>query len=136
MAVHIRLTRVGATRRPAYRVVAIDSRRSRDGRALEILGSYDPLTDPITVRLDQERIAAWIANGARPSAAVQRLMRAATAETAPAEKPRRAARTTKAKAEPKEPAEPKAAAEPTPAEAASEAASDTEAETKTEAEAS
>ena len=56
VAVHIRLTRVGATRRPAYRVIAIDSRRSRDGRALEILGYYNPLTDPVTVKLDDERI--------------------------------------------------------------------------------
>lgn len=79
MAVHIRLTRVGATRRPSYRVIAIDSRRSRDGRALEILGFYDPLTDPITVKLDDERIANWMARGALPSAAVQRLMKVAVA---------------------------------------------------------
>jgi len=79
VAVHIRLTRVGATRRPSYRVIAIDSRRSRDGRALEILGFYDPLTDPITVKLDDERIANWMARGALPSAAVQRLMKVAVA---------------------------------------------------------
>ena len=84
MAVHIRLARVGATKRPAYRVIAIDSRRSRDGRALEILGFYDPLTDPITVKLDDERIANWMARGARPSAAVQRLMKVATAPPRPA----------------------------------------------------
>ena len=70
MAVHIRLTRVGATRRPAYRVIAIDSRRSRDGRALEILGYYNPLTDPITVKLDDERIQFWVSRGAKPSDAV------------------------------------------------------------------
>lgn len=81
MAVHIRLTRVGATRRPSYRVIAIDSRRSRDGRALEILGYYDPLTDPITVKLDEERIARWVAKGARPSEAVQRLMKASAGGT-------------------------------------------------------
>ena len=52
MAVRIRLTRVGATKRPAYRVIAIDKRRSRDGRALEILGFYDPLTEPATVQLE------------------------------------------------------------------------------------
>ena len=104
MAVHIRLTRVGATRRPSYRVIAIDSRRSRDGRALEILGFYDPLTDPITVKLDDERIANWMARGALPSAAVQRLMKVAVAgpvlkrKPAPAAaegvtaKPRRASR--------------------------------------------
>lgn len=92
MAVRIRLTRVGATKRPSYRVVAIDSRRARDGRALEILGFYDPLTDPATVTLDQERVNAWLAKGATPSETVQKLMRQAgigTAETAPAKKPAR-----------------------------------------------
>ena len=63
MAVAIRLTRVGATKRPAYRVIAIDKRRSRDGRALEILGFYDPLTEPATVQLDTDRINAWIGKG-------------------------------------------------------------------------
>lgn len=105
MAVHIRLTRVGATKRPAYRVIAIDSRRSRDGRALEILGYYDPLSNPVTVKLDDERIANWMARGARPSPAVQRLMKIAAEpprpkKTAPApapapsnaEKPRRVTR--------------------------------------------
>jgi len=91
VAVHIRLTRVGATRRPAYRVIAIDSRRSRDGRALEILGFYDPLTDPITVKLDDERIANWMARGALPSAAVQRLMKVAVAGPVPKRKPAPAA---------------------------------------------
>ena len=66
MAVRIRLTRIGATKRPSYRVVAIDSRRPRDGRALEILGFYDPLTDPATVQIDSDRIAAWIGKGALP----------------------------------------------------------------------
>jgi small subunit ribosomal protein S16 len=75
LAVAIRLTRVGATKRPAYRVIAIDKRRSRDGRALEILGYYDPLTDPATVQLDTDKIKAWIGNGAQPSDMVVRLMR-------------------------------------------------------------
>jgi small subunit ribosomal protein S16 len=77
VAVRIRLTRVGATKRPAYRVVAIDKRRARDGRAIEILGFYDPLTDPATVRLDTERIQAWIGKGAQPSDTVVKLMRQA-----------------------------------------------------------
>lgn len=68
---------MGATKRPSYRVVAIDSRRSRDGRALEILGFYDPLTDPATVQIDAERLNAWIDKGARPSDTVQKLMRQA-----------------------------------------------------------
>jgi small subunit ribosomal protein S16 len=77
LAVRIRLTRVGATKRPSYRVVAIDGRRPRDGRALEILGFYDPLTDPATVDLDADRIRGWLQRGASPSETVVRLMRQA-----------------------------------------------------------
>lgn len=75
MAVRIRLSRVGATKRPSYRVVAIDSRRPRDGRALEILGYYDPLTKPATVQIDAERVAAWVGKGALPSATVAKLIK-------------------------------------------------------------
>jgi small subunit ribosomal protein S16 len=115
LAVRIRLTRVGATKRPAYRVIAIDKRRSRDGRALEILGFYDPLTEPATVNLDRERIDAWIGKGAQPSETVAKLMRQAEkAAQAPAdaEKPKRATRATKPKAstKAKAKAEPEAAA--------------------------
>ena len=95
MAVRIRLTRVGATKRPAYRVIAIDQRRSRDGRALEILGVSDPLTEPATVQLQSERISAWIGKGAQPSDTVVRLMRQAeraAASPTPPEKPKRPAR--------------------------------------------
>jgi len=77
VAVRIRLARVGATKRPSYRVVAIDSRKPRDGRALEILGFYDPLTDPATVRLEGERIRDWIGRGATPSETVVKLLRQA-----------------------------------------------------------
>ena len=83
MAVRIRLSRVGATKRPSYRVVAIDSRRSRDGRALEILGFYDPLSEPATVRVDPDRFAAWVSKGALPSATVARLMKLNRPEAAP-----------------------------------------------------
>jgi len=76
-------------------VVAIDSRRPRDGRALEILGYYDPLTEPATVRIDAERLAVWVGNGALPSATVAKLIKlnaaaptAAVAETS-ARKPAR-----------------------------------------------
>jgi small subunit ribosomal protein S16 len=95
VAVRIRLTRVGTTKRPAYRVVATDSRTARDGRSLEILGFYDPLTDPATVQLDAERIQRWIANGATPSETVTKLMRQAgvgqpqPAAAEPARRPRR-----------------------------------------------
>ena len=75
MAVRIRLSRVGATKRPAYRVVAIEGRKPRDGRSLEILGFYDPLTDPATVKIEADRVRAWIGKGAQPSDTVVRLLR-------------------------------------------------------------
>ena len=84
LAVRIRLTRVGATKRPSYRVIAIDSRRPRDGRALEILGFYDPLTDPATVQLDEAKLQAWIDKGARPSDTVRKLMKQAAGASAAA----------------------------------------------------
>jgi small subunit ribosomal protein S16 len=100
LAVRIRLTRVGATKRPSYRVVAIDSRRARDGRALEILGYYDPLTDPATVKIDADRLNAWLGKGASPSETVVKLMRQAGigrgAEEAPKPKTR-ATRATRAR---------------------------------------
>ena len=75
MAVRIRLSRVGATKRPAYRVVAIEGRKPRDGRSLEILGFYDPLTDPATVKIEADRVREWIGKGAQPSDTVVRLLR-------------------------------------------------------------
>lgn len=125
MSVRIRLTRVGATKRPAYRVVAIDKRRSRDGRPLEFLGFYNPLTEPATVQLETERINEWIGKGAQPSETVLKLMRqsekAATAASSPAEpeKPKRAARSPKPKAAAKA-AAPVADAAPTADESAAE----------------
>jgi small subunit ribosomal protein S16 len=103
LAVRIRLARVGATKRPSYRVVAIDSRRPRDGRSLEILGFYDPLTDPATVQLHADRIRDWIGRGATPSETVVKLLHqagldprgqeaTAAAEPKPAAKPRTRAR--------------------------------------------
>ena len=114
MAVRIRLTRVGATKRPAYRVIAIDKRRSRDGRALEILGFYDPLTEPATVHLDTERINAWIGKGALPSDTVAKLIRQAekaALQPAEAEKPKRATRAAKPKPSAKAKSKAKAAAD-------------------------
>lgn len=74
MAVSIRLRRTGSTRRPAYRVVVADSRSPRDGRFIEIIGHYSPVTDPPTVRIDREKAHAWIAKGAQPSNTVKRLL--------------------------------------------------------------
>ena len=120
MSVAIRLTRVGATKRPAYRVIAIDKRRARDGRALEILGYYDPLTEPATVQLETDKIRAWIGKGAQPSETVVKLM--AQAERAAAagpstEKPKRATRPAKPKASSKAAAKAAAKAEAPAAEA-------------------
>jgi small subunit ribosomal protein S16 len=74
VAVSIRLRRTGSTRRPTYRVVVADARSPRDGRFIEIVGHYSPLTNPPTVKLDRARVRAWIAKGAQPSNTVKRLM--------------------------------------------------------------
>ena len=75
MAVKIRLTRVGSKKNPIYRVVVADSRSPRDGRFIEIVGRYNPQTDPSTISLDAERIQEWIGKGAQPSDSVKRLMK-------------------------------------------------------------
>jgi small subunit ribosomal protein S16 len=80
----IRLTRVGKKNRPYYRVVAVDHRKKRDGRALELLGTYDPLAEPAAIRLETERIEAWQKNGAKLSSAVRSLVRRARLEAPPA----------------------------------------------------
>lgn len=67
MSVKIRLRRIGAKKRPFYRLVVTDSRSPRDGKFLEILGTFDPLTEPVTLRLDTEKVKTWLQKGARPS---------------------------------------------------------------------
>jgi small subunit ribosomal protein S16 len=74
MAVVIRLKRTGAKGRPFYRVVVADSRYPRDGRFIEQLGYYDPLTNPSTFKVDGEKFANWIRHGARPSESVSVMM--------------------------------------------------------------
>ena len=76
MAVHMRLTRVGSKKNPIYRVVVADSRSPRDGRFLEIVGRYNPQTEPSTIELDEEKVKDWLGKGAQPSAAVGRLLKA------------------------------------------------------------
>lgn len=73
--VKIRLLRAGAKKRPFYRVIAIDERAKRDGRALEFLGTYNPIAKPAEISLRSERIDAWVAKGARMSDAVRGLVR-------------------------------------------------------------
>ncbi|HEY4633458.1 MAG TPA: 30S ribosomal protein S16 [Candidatus Limnocylindrales bacterium] len=77
MAVRIRLTRVGATKQPSYRVVVADGRSARDGRSIETLGHYNPRTDPVEFTVDAEKAKAWLAKGAQPSDTVVRLFKQA-----------------------------------------------------------
>jgi len=65
---------MGKPKRPFYRLVVADSRAPRDGKFIEALGTYDPLTDPITVRIDGERVRTWMRKGARPSDVAKRLL--------------------------------------------------------------
>ena len=74
MAVKLRLTRVGKTKQPQYRIVAADSRSPRDGRFIEILGQYNPLADPSLVNLDQEKVDKWLSQGAQPTERVAKLI--------------------------------------------------------------
>lgn len=76
MAVRIRLMRMGKKKQPSYRVVVADQRSPRDGRFVEEIGFYNPLTDPSTIRIDTDRMQAWLAKGAQPSESVQALLRA------------------------------------------------------------
>lgn len=75
MAVKIRLRRMGAKKAPFYRVVVADSRYPRDGRFIEEVGTYNPLTDPVTVEIDSEKVQKWISNGAQPTDTVKRLLK-------------------------------------------------------------
>ncbi len=85
--VKLRLTRMGKKKKPFYRVVAADSRVQRDGRWIEQLGHYNPMTDPFELKLDLDRVDYWIGQGAQPTETVARLITRARAagETATAE---------------------------------------------------
>ena len=76
MAVKLRLTRVGSKKNPVYRIVAADSRSPRDGKFLEIVGRYNPQTDPSTIELDEAKIKDWLSKGAQPSDPVAKLIKA------------------------------------------------------------
>ena len=75
MAVKIRLKRMGAKKSPFYRVVVADSRYPRDGRFIEEIGYYNPLTDPATVNIDADKAKKWVANGAQPTDTVKALLK-------------------------------------------------------------
>jgi len=74
--VRLRLRRIGLRNQPSYRIVAIDKERARDGRFLEILGSYNPRTEPFTFEVAEDRIYYWLGNGAQPSESVAKLFHA------------------------------------------------------------
>ena len=75
MATKIRLTRVGSKKNPIYRVVVADSRSPRDGRFIEIVGRYNPQTEPSTIELDEDKVRDWLSKGAQPTEPVQRLLK-------------------------------------------------------------
>jgi small subunit ribosomal protein S16 len=74
VAVKLRLMRMGKKKQPTYRVVAADSRSPRDGRFIEILGTYEPRADPSVVKIDNERAVKWLAKGAQPTERVHKLL--------------------------------------------------------------
>jgi small subunit ribosomal protein S16 len=84
VAVHIRLRRTGRSKKPAYRVVVADSRSPRDGRFIEIIGHYDPLANPPTIKIELEKASEWIKKGAQPSNTVRVLMARAAGAAAKA----------------------------------------------------
>lgn len=73
MAVKIRLNRQGSKRNPYYRIVVADSRSPRDGRSIEQIGTYSPITEPVSVKIDEEKALKWLSNGAQPSDTVRNL---------------------------------------------------------------
>lgn len=128
MAVKIRLARHGAKKAPFYRIVVADGRARRDGRFIEVVGRYNPRTNPSTVEVDVEKVDAWIAKGAQPTEAVVKLVAIARGEKAAPAEEAKVSKKAAAKAE-----EEKAAAEQAAKEAA-EAAAAAEAEAAEEAE--
>jgi len=87
MAVTIRLTRMGAKKKPFYRLVVADSRFPRDGRFIDVVGTYDPTSNPPAIKLIQEKIDSWLKRGAHPSATVKSLLKKANPSTNQAEAP-------------------------------------------------
>ncbi len=74
MAVKLRLTRVGKTKQPQYRIVAADSRSPRDGRFIQIVGTYNPRTEPSTLNVDNAKCVKWLLEGAQPTERVKKLL--------------------------------------------------------------
>jgi small subunit ribosomal protein S16 len=83
MAVKLRLTRVGKTKQPQYRIVAADARSPRDGRFIEIIGQYDPRQEPSSLSVDADKATKWLAEGAQPTERVAKLLQIAGVELPP-----------------------------------------------------
>lgn len=75
MAVKMRLTRMGAKKAPFYRVIIADSRSPRDGRFIDTIGTYNPLTNPVEIKIDAEKAKKWLGNGAQPTETVKALLK-------------------------------------------------------------
>ena len=75
MAVKMRLTRMGAKKAPIYRVIVADSRSPRDGRFIDTIGTYNPLTNPVEIKIDAEKAKKWLGNGAQPTETVKALLK-------------------------------------------------------------
>ena len=143
--VRIRLKRVGAKKHPFYRIVVIDQRAARDGAFIEQIGTYDPFPDPPEIKIDEEKVAKWMKNGAQPSDSVvslfqtQGILPKVTTVAAAPEAAKKAAPKAAAKAAPKAAATATAVADPpeevaeeTPAEEVAEATDEVAAETPAE----
>lgn len=80
MAVHIRLTRKGRKKQPFYRIVVADSQAPRDGKFLEIVGTYDPMQEPAVINIDHDKLDSWLARGAQPTTTVKSLIKKSPAQ--------------------------------------------------------
>jgi small subunit ribosomal protein S16 len=78
MAVRIRLTRLGRKKKPFYRIIVAESENKRDGKFLDIVGTYDPLKDPAVITIDNEKLQAWMGKGALPTTTVKSLIKKST----------------------------------------------------------
>lgn len=76
--VKIRLQRVGAKKAPFYHIVVADSRSPRDGKIIEKVGTYNPMTEPATIEIDKDKVAEWVKNGAKPTDTVKKLIEVAS----------------------------------------------------------
>jgi small subunit ribosomal protein S16 len=83
VAVKLRLMRMGKKKQPTYRVVAADSRSPRDGRFIEIVGTYEPRADPSVIKLDQTKVQKWLSQGAQPTETVAKLIKISQSQPAP-----------------------------------------------------